>query len=149
MQIIDIHTHAWTDALAAKAMPALESAGEGFIARYDGTVGGLIREMDRTGVGISVIQPVATKPSQVATINDWAAAQASDWIVPFGAMHPDFPAPAAEIARMRTLGLRGFKLHPEHQSFAPDEPRMATIYDAAIKHGMTVFFHAGADVMAV
>lgn len=147
MQIIDIHTHAWTDALAAKAMPALESAGEGFIARYDGTVGGLIREMDRTGVGISVIQPVATKPSQVATINDWAAAQASDRIVPFGAMHPDFPAPAAEIARMRTLGLRGFKLHPEHQSFAPDEPRMATIYDAAIKHGMTVFFHAGADVI--
>ena len=147
MPIIDIHTHAWTDALAAKAMPALQSAGQGFIARYDGTLGGLLREMDRAGVDISVIQPVATKPGQVETINDWAAAAGSERIVVFGAMHPDFPDPAAEIARMRTLGLRGFKLHPEHQSFVPDEPRMAAIYDAAVEYGMTVFFHAGADVI--
>ena len=46
---------------------------------------------------------------------------------------------------MATLGLRGFKLHPEHQAFAPDEPRMAAIYDAAVVHDMTVLFHAGRD----
>jgi predicted TIM-barrel fold metal-dependent hydrolase len=147
MPIIDIHTHVWPDALAAKAVPALQAAGDGLIARYDGTVSGLLAEMDHTGVDVSVIQPVATRPGQVATINDWAAAQASDRIVAFGAMHPDLPEPAAEIARMRSLGLRGFKLHPEHQSFAPDDPKMAVIYEAALESGMTVFFHAGADVI--
>jgi uncharacterized protein len=147
MPVIDIHTHVWPDALAAKAVPALQAAGDHLVARYDGTVSGLLEEMDRGGVDVSVIQPVATKPGQVAPINDWAAAQASDRIVAFGAMHPDLPDPAVEVARMRSLGLRGFKLHPEHQSFAPDEPKMAAIYEAAVEYGMIVLFHAGADVI--
>lgn len=146
--IIDIHTHAFADALAPKAMPALLAAAEGSLtARYDGTVAGLVTEMDRSGVDISVIQPVATKPGQVAAINDWAAAQVSSRIVPFGAMHPDVSDPAHEIARMHALGLRGFKLHPEHQSFAPDEPRMRAVYEAAVEFGMVILFHAGADVI--
>jgi predicted TIM-barrel fold metal-dependent hydrolase len=147
MRIIDIHTHAWPDEVAAKALPALVAAGDGLVAHYDGTVVGLLGEMGRTRVGVSVIQPVATRPGQVAGINDWAASQASDGIVAFGAMHPDFGDPPTEIARMRSLGLCGFKMHPEHQSFAPDDPRMASIYEAAVKHGMIVFFHAGADVI--
>jgi len=147
MRIVDVHTHAWTDPLAAKALPALLAAGDGLVAHYDGTVTGLLAEMDRTGVAISVIQPVATKPSQVAAINDWAAEQASERLVPFGAMHPDLADPAAEIARMASLGLRGFKMHPEHQSFVPHEPRMSAVYDAAVAHDMIVLFHAGADVI--
>jgi predicted TIM-barrel fold metal-dependent hydrolase len=60
-------------------------------------------------------------------------------------MHPDLANPAEEIARMASLGLRGFKLHPEHQTFAPDEPRLAAIFEAALAHDMTILFHAGAD----
>ena len=146
--IVDIHTHAFADELAPKAMPSMiERAAGRVTAYYDGTVSGLVAEMDRTGVAVSVIQPVATKESQVRTINDWAAAQASPRIVPFGAMHPDVADPAAEIARMKSIGLRGFKLHPEHQSFAPNEPRMHAIYQAAVDHGMIVLFHAGNDLM--
>lgn len=146
--IVDIHTHAFTDDLALKAVPALlNSAGGSLTAHYDGTIAGLVREMDRTGVDVSVIQPVATKAAQVVAINDWAAAQTSERIIPFGAMHPDLPDPAAEVARMRRLGLRGFKMHPEHQSFSPDEPRLDAVYAAAAEHGMIVLFHAGADVI--
>lgn len=147
MRIVDIHTHVWPDALAPAAVPTLQEAGDGLVARYDGTIGGLLGAMDRSGVDVSVIQPVATKPAQVATINDWAAARSSERIVPFGAMHPDLEDPATEIARMAAMGLRGFKLHPEHQSFAPDDPRMDAVYAAAVEHGMIVFFHAGADVI--
>jgi uncharacterized protein len=103
--------------------------------------------MDRTGVDISVVQPVATRHEQVTSINDWVATLASDRIVPFGSMHPEFPEPAEEIARMASLGLRGFKLHPEHQDFEPNEDRMDPIYAAAIEHGLIVFFHAGADLL--
>ncbi|HEX9093920.1 MAG TPA: amidohydrolase family protein [Coriobacteriia bacterium] len=146
-RVIDIHTHAWPDSVAVKAIPALVAAGDGLAPRYDGTARGLVAEMDRSGVDVSVIQPVATKESQVVAINDWAAAQSSKRIVPFGAMHPDFADPPAEIARMASLGLRGFKMHPEYQGFAPDEDRMSAIYAAAVAHRMIVFFHAGADVV--
>jgi len=146
--IIDIHTHVWPDAVAPAAIATLERLGM-LIPYYDGTVDGLLGSMDACGVDASVIQPVATKPGQVRSINDWAAAIASgpaaSRVLAYGAMHPDLENPSEEIARMAALGLRGFKLHPEHQAFAPDDPRMAATYEAALAHDMTVFFHAGAD----
>lgn len=147
MRIIDIHTHAWPDAVAPAAIASLERLGT-LTAYYDGTIDGLLGAMETSGVSLSVVQPVATKPAQVHGINAWVAALAGSYagrIMPFGAMHPDVENPAEEIARMAKLGLRGLKLHPEHQNFAPDEPRLAGIYEAAIAHDMTVFFHAGAD----
>ena len=146
MPIIDVHTHVFPDALAPSAVASLQAAGD-LTARYDGTAAGLVAEMDRAGIDISVVQPVATKPEQVPSINDWVATLASDRIVPFGAMHPNLGDPAAEIERMASLGLRGFKLHPEHQAFDPHEDRMDAIYAAAVEHEMIVFFHAGADVI--
>ncbi len=146
MPVIDVHTHAFPDALAHSAIPSLEAKG-GLRAQYDGTVAGLVAEMDRAGVDVSVVQPVATRPAQVASINDWAAAARSDRVIVFGAMHPDLEDPATEIARMASIGIVGFKLHPEFQTFEPDDPRMADIYSAAVRHRMIVFFHAGADIM--
>lgn len=145
MRIIDVHTHIWPDALAASAVATVGSLGH-ISAHYDGTVAGLVSTMDHAGIDVSVVLPVATKANQVRTINEWATTLVGDArIVPFGAMHPDLEEPRTEIARMRELGLRGFKMHPEYQSFGPLEPRMAAIYDAAIEHDMTLFFHAGGD----
>ena len=146
MPIIDIHTHAWPDAVAPNAIAALQSLGT-LTAFYDGTVAGLTAIMAQSGVSASVVQPVATKASQVPGINDWAASISGGGVIAFGAIHPEFEDPGAEIERMAQMGLRGMKLHPEHQSFAPDEPRLAPIYEAAIAHDMTVFFHAGADAL--
>lgn len=146
MQVIDFHTHAFPDALAPSAIPALEAKG-GIRAQYDGTVEGLTAEMDRAGIDVSVVQPVATKPGQVVSINDWAGAVQGERVIAFGAMHPDLQDPAAEIARMARLGIRGFKLHPEFQSFEPHDPRMAEIYSAATEYRMIVLFHAGVDIM--
>ncbi|TLM79459.1 MAG: amidohydrolase [Actinobacteria bacterium] len=145
MRVIDFHTHAFPDAVAASAIPALEAEAD-VTAVFDGTVGGLLAEMDRCGVDVSVIQPVATKPTQVRAINDWAAGLASDRIVPFGAMHPDVDDPDVEIERMAAHGLRGFKMHPEYQDFEPHEARMEPVYEAAISYGMVVLFHAGIDI---
>jgi predicted TIM-barrel fold metal-dependent hydrolase len=146
MRIIDVHTHIWPDTLAAAAVSAVGSQGH-IGAHYDGTVAGLKAAMDRAGVDISVVLPVATKPGQVRTINDWAASLRDDpRIVPFGAMHPDFEDPGAEIARMRGLGITGFKMHPEYQAFEPLDPKLEPVYAAAIENGMTLLFHAGGDV---
>jgi predicted TIM-barrel fold metal-dependent hydrolase len=145
MRIIDFHTHAFADDIAARAIPALEAEAD-TRAFGDGTIGGLVASMDAAGIAVSVLQPVATKPGQVRAINDWAASVASDRIVPFGAMHPSVDDPAAEIAHMAAIGLRGIKLHPEYQEFVPDEERMAPIYEAARAHGLIVLFHAGIDI---
>ena len=144
MRIVDFHTHVWPDSVADKAVRGLMTDGM-LTPFYDGTISGLLTDMDRCGVDASVIQPVATKASQVPSINNWVAGVRNPRIIPFGAMHPDFEEPATEIARMASLGLRGMKLHPEHQSFAPDEPRLAAVYEAALAHDMTILFHAGAD----
>jgi predicted TIM-barrel fold metal-dependent hydrolase len=143
--IVDIHAHVFPDALASGAIAALEKQGD-TTATHEGTVAGMLASMDRAGIDVSVIQPVSTKPSQVRGINDWAASLASERVVPFGGMHPDFPDPAEEIARMRSLGLRGLKMHPEYQSFHPEEPRMARIYEAASVAGMPILFHSGHDI---
>lgn len=145
VRVIDFHTHAFPNALAPAAIAALEAQGD-ITAHYDGTIGGLIETMDHAGIDISVVQPVATKPSQVPSINDWAASLASDRIVPFGSMHPDLEDPRAEVARMAAIGLKGFKMHPEYQEFEPHEQRMERVYEAAAEHGMVVLFHAGGDI---
>lgn len=145
-RVIDFHTHVFPDDLARAAVPVMAERG-GVRPRFDGTVGGLLGVMDRAGVDVSVVQPVATKPGQVRSINDWLAAAATGRVVPFGAMHPDFADPAEEIARMASMGIRGIKLHPEHQAFEPHEPRMDAIYAAAVEQRMPVFFHAGGDIV--
>ena len=146
MRIIDVHTHIWTDKLASTAISAVGAQGH-VGAHYDGTIAGLLSAMDRAGIDTSVTLPVATKPTQVRTINDWAASLVGhERIVPFGAMHPDFADPAKEIARMRRRGLTGFKMHPEYQRFEPQDPRMEPIYEASIRNDMTIYFHSGGDV---
>lgn len=148
MPIIDIHNHAWDDALAPAALASLTThAGDAFSPHYDGTVSGLSRTMRTAGIDLGVLQPVATKPTQVARINDWAAAIDTDRVMAFGAMHPDLEDPVAELYRMRDLGLKGFKMHPEHQTFVPHEPRLDALWSAAAELGMIAFLHAGADVI--
>lgn len=144
--VVDVHTHAFPDAIAASAVVSLSEAAGGAPAHSDATVGGLLTSMDRAGIDVSVVQPVATNPASVPRVNDWAASIASERIVPFGAMHPDVADPRSEIARMASIGLRGFKLHPEYQEFEPTEPRMSPILGAAVEHGMVVLFHAGVDI---
>lgn len=146
MPIIDVHTHVWPDELAAHAVSAVGSQGH-IAPYYDGTVSGLTASMDRAGIDVSIVLPVATKPGQVRTINDFSASLVDDpRIVPFGAMHPDLEDPRTEMHRLKELGIRGFKMHPEYQTFELDEPRMKPIYDAAVELGLTIFFHSGGDV---
>lgn len=126
-------------------MAALAAEG-GISAHYDGTIAGLLAAMERSGVYRALVAPVATKPSQVVGINDWMASLGEPRIEPFGAMHPDFPDPAAEMERIAALGIRGIKLHSQHQGFTPADPRMMPIYEAATALGMIVLFHAGGYV---
>ncbi len=145
MRTIDVHTHAFPDAIAAAASQVLERRWSA-APSFDGTLAGLVRAMDDASIDVAVVQPVATKPQQVRTINDWLASVANDRVATFGAMHPDVDDVRGEISHLVTLGFRGFKLHPELQTFHPDSDRMRPVYEAAIANNLAVFSCAGVNV---
>ncbi len=145
--VVDFHTHAFPEKVAERAVSALTE-----LYHLDPvatpTIPGLIAHMDAAGVDVSVVLPVATRPDQVVSINDWAAVSSSERIVCFGALHPDLPDPTAEIDRMVGLGLKGLKFQPQFQHFSPDEERMWPIYEA-LEGRLVVVFHSGEDIMAI
>ncbi|HHV63149.1 MAG TPA: amidohydrolase [Firmicutes bacterium] len=146
--IIDFHTHCFPDKLAPYAIAKLEeSAGEK--AYLDGTVGDLLRSMDRAGIDLSILQPVATRPGQESKINEWAwacATQTPERILSFGSMHPDSADWRDEVRRIVDYGLKGVKFHPDYQGFYVDEPRMFPIYEALCAADLVILFHAGIDI---
>ncbi len=99
-----------------------EQAG-GWKAVLDGRVNSLLASMDRAGVEISVVCPIATKPAQVEGIFNWCKEIRSRRIAPFPSVHPDSPDAVAWLERFASEGFRGIKLHPMYQQFAIDEER--------------------------
>lgn len=143
--IIDIHTHAFPDALAQKIIPGM-AKGAGVPAHTDGTLGGLTDALSRAGVDIGVLQQVATRPGQSAKINEWTVSVLSDTIMAFGSIHPGDPDIPGVIAHLKDHGIRGVKLHPDYQQFMTDEPRAMNFYETLFREDMAVLFHAGIDL---
>jgi len=141
---VDFHVHAFPDQLAQRALQTLVET-YGVPAITDGTISGLIRHMKGSGVDYSVVQPVATKPSQVRNINEWAAQVADPAIVCFGAIHPDCDSITDEIEHIISLGLPGIKIQSNWQGTYPDDPKMYPIYEAA-QGKLIVMFHAGNEL---
>ena len=152
--VVDIHAHAFPDALAARVVGPM-AAKAGVPAAHAGTVGSLRESMKRAGIALSVVMPVATKPVQVVSVNRWAIEQnaaigmaggVAGGIMSFGAMHPLFDDAAGEIGRLADAGVPGVKFHPDYQRFRPDDEAMAPLYEAFVERDMIVLFHCGKDL---
>lgn len=145
MKIIDMHTHVFPDELAEKTMNFLakEAQTEAFL---NGTVSDLKRSMDESGITLSVNQPIATKPSQVRSINNWAKEIEDSSIMSFGTIHPHYEDFKEEIMRIKKMGIRGIKIHPDYQKFYPDDEAVFPIYECLAENGMIILFHAGIDI---
>lgn len=143
--VIDIHAHAFPDALAARAIPALEAEGN-CKAALDGTIASLLRSMDEAGIDRSVVLSIATKPDQASAILRWSEAIRSDRLEPFPSVHPADPHAAARVGEIARAGFRGIKLHPYYQGFDLDEERLAPIYGAMEEAGLILLCHTGFDM---
>ncbi|MDR0196667.1 MAG: amidohydrolase family protein [Oscillospiraceae bacterium] len=142
--LIDFHVHAFTDEIAEKAISTLISNAQ--IPCYtNGTVGDTRRLFNEWGVDYGVLLPIATKPAQQLRINNWAAEQAAGGIIPFGTVHPDAPDVGEELRRIKSLGLKGIKLHPDYQGFFLFEEKMKPIYKACEELGLPIVIHMGHD----
>lgn len=143
--VIDFHTHCFSDNIAKSAISQLESVGD-VKAFHDGTTAGLRFYMRRNSVDKSVVLPVATKPSQVRVINEWAKSEKTDELCFFGALHPRDENIYDVINQLKADGFKGVKMHPDYQGFLVDDKCMMPVYEALRDTGLTLVVHAGVDI---
>ncbi len=152
--LIDFHTHAFPDKIAAGALrqlvqntlPYREIYGEAR-PHTDATTAGLAASSRAAGLDVSLVLPIATTPKPSPTLNNFAAqVDKLPGLRSFGSVHPLSPGASAEVERIRSLGLRGIKLHPEYQGCYVDEAPTVEVVRTAASLGLWVIFHAGADI---
>lgn len=143
--IVDFHTHAFPDTVAAKAIPALEKAGN-IKAHTSGTVDSLLNSMDRAGIDRSVICSIATRPEQFDAILEWSQGIQSKRLIPLPSIHPADPDCVKKVHTVHQKGFKGIKMHPYYQDFFIGEERLHPIYQALSETGLLLVIHCGYDI---
>ena len=131
--IIDVHAHVFPDTLAKKASDNIGNF-YGIKMKYDGTVDALLKEGTEASVDKFVIHSVATKPSQIDSINEFiynTVSEHKDRFIGFCSLHPDSDRLKEQFEWAMNHGLKGIKLHPDFQKFYIDEDRAMKIYEMA------------------
>lgn len=144
--LIDFHTHAWTDKLAAGAVRSLAEKAH-IPAFTDGTLAGTRALMHAQGVDVFVLQNIAVSPRTERHVNDYAISLVHEAdVIPFGSVHPDSENALAELARLKAAGIRGVKFHNEYQNFFADDERAFPVYEKCAELGLIMLFHGGSDL---
>jgi predicted TIM-barrel fold metal-dependent hydrolase len=143
--LIDFHTHCFPDKISQKAMEKLSFASGGLNPYTDGTVSGLRLLMEKSGVDKSVALNIATNAHQQRAVNDFAAYINSDDIIAFGSVYPYSEDALEELERIKELGLKGIKLHPDYQGFNVDDIKLKPLYKKIGELSLITVFHAGND----
>ncbi|MBE6750504.1 MAG: amidohydrolase [Ruminococcaceae bacterium] len=144
--LIDFHTHCFPEKIAAAAIEKLSFVSGGLEYHTDGTVSGLKNLMEKENVDISVVLNIATNAKQQKNVNDFAAKiNQNENLVAFGSVFPFSEDVFDELERIKELGLKGVKLHPDYQGFNADDKRLFPIYKKISSLGLITVFHAGFD----
>ena len=144
--IIDFHTHAFPEKIAKPTIEKLSYTAGGLIPQTDGTIDGLKAVMKRDGIDKSVVLAIATNEKQQKAVNNFIKSQESDNIIPFGSVYPWAEDALDELERIKAMGMKGIKFHPEYQNFYVDDEKMKPLYKKASQLGFIILFHAGEDI---
>lgn len=152
--LIDVHTHAFPEAIAARTIEALKA---GIMREQniqhpsyaDGTVQGLLQSMDENHVDRSIVLPIATKAKQTESILRYALdinQMNPEHLLSFGSLHPEREDWKELMHQMKRDGFCGMKLHLEFQGMDVDTKRMLAIFQEAEALKFYVILHAGHDI---
>jgi len=143
--IIDFHTHVFPDKIAASTIAHLSRTGN-IKAHTDGTLAGLKSSMNEAGIDLSIVLPVVTKPKQFESVNQYAAEiTGHDGIISCDGIHPDTDNYKKELDYIKSLGLKGIKLHPDYQRVRIDDEKYLKLITYATDLDLIVVIHAGFD----
>ncbi len=145
MKIIDTHAHIYPDVIADKAV---ENIGKFYNIPMTGhgKIADLLALSEEYDVAKVVVCSVATSAHQVSRINDFMASQLSqEKFHPLATLHPDMDKQAIkdEVARIKELGLKGIKLHPDCQAFKLNGEKGLKLFDAIGDFDMPILVHTG------
>ncbi len=144
--LIDFHAHAFPESIAQKAIEKLSYASGGLIPYTNGTFFDLKRLFRESSIDKAVVLSIATNAKQQKKVNDFAASiNDGQNTFAFGSVFPDSPDALDELERIKALGLKGVKLHPDYQSFSVDDEKMKPIYKKIGELGLITIFHTGQD----
>ena len=144
--VIDFHTHIYPDKIAEKTISYLSKKGN-ILPQTKGTREALLNSMKENNVDLSVVLPVATKPSQVETINRVSKELNNiEGTVYAGGIHPDSENIDVILDGIKEAGLFGIKIHPDYQDVYFDDPRYIKIIEACAERNLIVITHAGLDI---
>ncbi|MBR4099844.1 MAG: amidohydrolase family protein [Clostridia bacterium] len=144
--LIDFHTHAFPEKIAERAIEKLSFASGGLTPHTNGTFFDLKQLFKASKIDKAVVLSIATNAAQQKNVNDFAASiNNGEDIFAFGSVFPDAPDALYELERIKALGLKGVKLHPDYQGFSVDDQKMKPIYKKIGELGLITIFHAGQD----
>ena len=150
LKFFDVHTHVYPEKIASAACESLGRFYD-FPVPGKGTVEDLSRVCIENGVSGALFLSVATNAHQVAKVNEGAAASVAYMrgrglmSYAFAGYHQDCTDPAEVVAHAVSLGLCGFKLHPDIQGADIDDERFLPLYRLCEGARLPVYFHMGDD----
>ena len=139
MTVIDVHTHAWPDAIAERAVAGSFSDLKRF---GDGRVQSLVEALDRSGIDRAVCLAVANTPRQVEGANRFVGSLDRERFIGFGSVHAGLSV-EENLAALRTNRLCGVKIHALFQNYGLDDPGLLRTLDA-MQGEFIALFHVGA-----
>ena len=134
--LIDFHTHAFPDKIAARALSSL-SPRVNSAPLTDGSVSGLLDKMNIWGVDRAVVCNIATNPKQTVNVNNFAMETNSlhgDRLTALGSVNPGYEDIPGEMKRIADAGIPGIKIHPEYMGRNVDDPAFDLIFDLILCH---------------
>lgn len=147
MNIVDFHTHIFPDAIAERTISMLSEKTQ-IKAYSNGTLDGLRRQMQTSGVALSVILPVITRAKQFDSILKFAVEtnEHYDDLLSFGAVFPGDEDYKAKLRLMKEYGIKGIKIHPNYHAIDFNDKRTMNLVYLACEEDMIISVHAGKDV---
>lgn len=158
--IIDIHIHIQPLHMFKPHALALVQKGRkdyAEVEKYSSDPKAFLEFLDELGIEraglINYVSPdiIGFPPD----VNDWIMNYCSAEprrLLAFGSVHPKYAADAgAEVDRLAKIGIRGLKIHPAHQAFAPNAYRdglgsLAAMYERAQANGIPIMIHTGTSI---
>lgn len=150
VKAIDFHVHLPTPEWLDVSMKGYIEAAEGYfrskVARK--TIEDLAREYDAMDiVAVLLAWDAETATGRPRVPNELVAQACRDHpktFIGFGSVDPlKGDRAVEELDRIAELGLKGVKLHPSLQAFAPNEERFFPLYERCQDLGLITLFHTG------
>ncbi|MFR4393221.1 MAG: amidohydrolase family protein [Ruminococcus callidus] len=138
-RITDAHAHVFPDKIAEKATEGISHFYD-LPMQYHGRVAEMLENGTAAVIDHFLVCSPATTVTQVHSINSFLASCAAAYpmCTAFGTLHPYAENVEADFQQLRSLQLRGVKLHPDFQNFPIDDPRAYPMYEMIQSSGLPI-----------